>query len=66
MDLILHKEVFERCREIILDHCFLIASGAIQRDGDSISLIVKSIRPFGVDFSEESAPRPDLSPGVTG
>ncbi len=66
LDLILHKDVFERYREMILEHCFLIATGAIQRDGDSISLIVKSVRPFGVDFSQESAPRPQLSPGVTG
>lgn len=49
LDLILHRDVFQAHRELILEHCFLIVSGIIQRDGKAVSLIVKRLEPFLVD-----------------
>jgi error-prone DNA polymerase len=46
LDLIIHKAVFERHHDTILDFCFLLITGDIQRDGLSISLVVKDIQPI--------------------
>ena len=41
LDLVIHPPIFKRYRETLLDNCFLLVSGQIQRDGHSISFIVK-------------------------
>lgn len=46
VDLILHKNVQEKYDELILTHSFLIAHGIAQRDRDSMSLLVKQLRPI--------------------
>jgi error-prone DNA polymerase len=46
LDLIFHRAVFEKYQELIWDQCFLLVSGKIQRDGLSVSLIVKHLKPF--------------------
>lgn len=46
IDLIIWKSTFDRFRELILDHSLLIISGKIQREGQSISLLVSSVRRF--------------------
>ena len=46
LDLIFRKEVFAEYKDLFLHQSFLIAHGAIQRDGLSISMIVKSIAPL--------------------
>lgn len=46
LDLILWKDVFDRYRELVLDHGFLLVRGKIQGDGEAGSLLVRSIRPF--------------------
>src|SRR5690606_35748100 len=43
LDLVIHKKTFEKYRDLVLDHCFLIVCGRIQRDGLSVSLIVQSL-----------------------
>ncbi|MBX9769646.1 MAG: hypothetical protein K2X47_20380, partial [Bdellovibrionales bacterium] len=43
LDLILHREISEKYRELFLAHSFLIAKGILQRDNFSVSLIVKEI-----------------------
>lgn len=46
LDMILWPDVSERFKETFLYDCFLIVSGKIQRDGQSVSLLVQSIRPI--------------------
>lgn len=56
VDLILFKQEFEKFREVFLYNCFLIVSGIVERDGHSVSLIVKNIKPvFTVMDSEAEA-----------
>ena len=46
LDLILHREVSERYKEVFLTHSFVIARGILQRDHFSVSLVVKHIGPL--------------------
>ena len=46
LDLILWGKIFDQYREMILDQGFLIVQGKIQREGQSISLLVQHIKPF--------------------
>jgi error-prone DNA polymerase len=46
LDLILHKDVYEKYGEIFLAHSFLVARGPIQREGDAVAMIVKSLAPL--------------------
>lgn len=43
LDLVLFKKVFEKYREVFLHHCFLVVSGFIERDGHSVSMVVRKI-----------------------
>jgi error-prone DNA polymerase len=53
-DLIFHPQVYEKNREIILNHCFIIVKGKLQRDAHSISVLVERVRPiWKEDFTEE-------------
>ncbi len=45
LDLILHKEVFARSREVLEEHRFVWVRGKIQKDGDAVALIVGEVRP---------------------
>ncbi len=45
-DLIFHPEVYERNREQILNHCFIIVKGRLQRDANSVSVLVQEVRPI--------------------
>ncbi|MBC7692926.1 MAG: error-prone DNA polymerase [Methylotenera sp.] len=44
LDLILHNDVFEKHKELILDQSFLVLQGTLQRDGLAISLIIRRIK----------------------
>ncbi|MBI3604617.1 MAG: hypothetical protein HY202_01155 [Nitrospirae bacterium] len=46
LDMILWPDVSEKFKETFLYNCFLIVSGQIQRDGQSVSLLVQSMRPI--------------------
>lgn len=52
LDLFIHKAVFEKVKDLILDHCFLIVRGRIQRDGLSVSLVVQNVKPCLVSSRE--------------
>lgn len=41
LDLIIHKTVFEKYKEVFLTRSFLMASGLLQRDGHTVNLVVK-------------------------
>ena len=45
LDLILHKEVYERVRDLMMNEPFVVVRGKIQRDGGACSLIVEGIEP---------------------
>ncbi len=60
LDMIFHKEVFERLEEYYWNVPFLTVQGTLQRDGDSISLIVRKMRPVFAD------PRAEESQVVSG
>ena len=44
LDLVLHTEIYERFRELFLSHAFLCASGILQRDQDSVSILLKDLK----------------------
>jgi error-prone DNA polymerase len=54
LDLIFFKSTYDKVKEIIMDHCFVLVQGKIQRDGLSVSLVVQSVKPI----LEQSASQP--------
>ena len=46
LDLILHRGVYERFRELFDQHSFLIVHGSVQREGHSISVLVQRLEPI--------------------
>ena len=58
LDLIFHKEVFEKHREMIREEAFFWVKGVLQRDGDAAQVVVKGIEPI---FTEMEIP---LAPGA--
>jgi error-prone DNA polymerase len=45
LDLILHQKVHEKYAELFLNQSFLIVQGVMQKDGESISMLVRSVAP---------------------
>lgn len=56
VDMVLWRDVFERHREIFLNHCFVIASGRMQRDVNTISLIVDKVEPVWAAGAADQTP----------
>jgi error-prone DNA polymerase len=56
LDLILHQEVYEKCKEVIREEAFLWVKGTVQRDGDAIQVVVKKIEPIFSDLEVPVAP----------
>ena len=54
VDMILLRQEYEKFREIFLYNCFLIVSGVVERDGHSVSLIVKNLKPLFTADEEEN------------
>jgi error-prone DNA polymerase len=44
IDLILHREVYVEFKEVFMMNSFLIATGRLQRSGNSRSLLVKNVQ----------------------
>ncbi|MFI5304087.1 MAG: error-prone DNA polymerase [Nitrospiria bacterium] len=53
LDMILWPDVCEKFKDTFLYDCFLIVSGQIQRDGQSVSLLVQSMRPIWKSSKKE-------------
>jgi len=53
LDLVLFQKDFENNKEAFLNHGFLIVSGMIERDGHSVSLVVKKVKAI---FQESNTP----------
>jgi error-prone DNA polymerase len=49
LDLTLRREIVERYEDVFGAHAFLIAEGTIQRDRNSMSLLVRRLRPLWPD-----------------
>ncbi len=45
-DIVLWKNIFEKYREVFLHHCFITVSGILQRDRQTISILVDVVRPI--------------------
>jgi DNA polymerase III alpha subunit len=58
LDLILHPKTYERCKEVFMQHCFLIVTGELQRDTKTTSIIVKSMKPIFEEKSLDNTPLP--------
>ena len=46
LDMIIWPDICEKFKETFLYNCFLVVSGKIQRDGQSVSLLVQAMRPI--------------------
>jgi error-prone DNA polymerase len=53
LDLAFHPEVYEKYREEFLKHCFIEVKGVLQRDGSSMSMLVKTLKPLLPLLGEE-------------
>jgi error-prone DNA polymerase len=56
IDLILHATVYKAYKAVFMNHCFIQASGILQRDGCTISVLVKSVKPIWSTASQDSTP----------
>jgi error-prone DNA polymerase len=56
LDLILHKEVFLKNKDVIREEAFFWVKGVLQRDGDATQVVVKAIEPIFTDFEIPIAP----------
>jgi DNA polymerase III alpha subunit len=48
LDLILHREVFERFHEVFVHHAFLRVTGKVQADGHAVNLSVRKVEALAV------------------
>lgn len=63
LDLILHRDVFEKVRTTMIEEPFVSVSGTIQRDGLAVSLIVRDVKPF-LEAEEEGRMEVPDTPGA--
>ena len=54
MDLIIHKDVYERYEKIFKEGPFLLVSGKVQKDANLVSLIVRGMESLDSAFEIES------------
>jgi error-prone DNA polymerase len=53
IDTIIHAEVYQKYYEHFSDECFLLIKGNVQRDGNTVSILVKSVAPILKPQGEE-------------
>tara|TARA_B110001454_G_scaffold219204_1_gene252239 strand:+ start:54866 stop:57952 length:3087 start_codon:yes stop_codon:yes gene_type:complete len=46
IDLVLFPDTFEKYNDVFLNHCFLIVGGKMERDGNTVSIIVNHVAPL--------------------
>jgi error-prone DNA polymerase len=56
LDLILHREIYQKYREVIREEAFFWVKGELQRDGDAAQVVVKAIEPIFSDLEIPIAP----------
>ena len=56
LDLILHREIYQKYREVIREEVFFWVRGELQRDGDAAQVVVKAIDPIFSDLEIPIAP----------
>ncbi len=58
VDLILHADVYKKFREIFLNHCFINVTGTLQKDGNTVSVLVKKVSPIWNTKNLDETPLP--------
>ena len=46
IDLVLFPDTFEKYNDVFLNHCFIIIGGKMERDGNTVSIIVNHVAPL--------------------
>ncbi|MBL7543309.1 MAG: error-prone DNA polymerase [Bdellovibrionaceae bacterium] len=46
IDLVLFPDTFEKYNDVFLNHCFIIVTGTMEREGNTVSVIVSSVAPL--------------------
>lgn len=46
IDLVLFPDTFDKYNDVFLNHCFLIIGGKMERDGNTVSVIVNHVEPL--------------------
>jgi error-prone DNA polymerase len=54
LDLVIRREAYQACQETLLNHSFLIAQGILQRDRDSVSLLLEKLEGVELAFRSET------------
>lgn len=49
LDLVLRLDVYAKFREVFLSHAFFVAEGILQRDQDSVSLLLKGLKALDLE-----------------
>jgi error-prone DNA polymerase len=49
LDMVLFMDVYEKFKGVFLNHAFFKAGGILQRDQDSVSLLLKDLKPLDLD-----------------
>ena len=58
MDLVLWKDIFEKYREVFLNHCFITVTATVQHEGATVSLIVSKVEPIFVGKPQDRPSEP--------
>ncbi|WP_413288164.1 error-prone DNA polymerase [Bdellovibrio sp. HCB337] len=58
MDIILWKKNFDKYKEVFLNHCFIIVSGEVQKDENTVSLLVDKVEPVWQTANLDQTPLP--------
>jgi error-prone DNA polymerase len=56
IDAVLWKKIFEKYKEVFLNHCFIIIDGRLQRDGNTKSILVERVRPIWNTKHQDETP----------
>ncbi len=46
LDIAIKPDVYEKCKEVFLNQCFILITGELQKDQNSTSVLVKKMRPI--------------------
>jgi hypothetical protein len=56
MDLVLWGNIYEKYRDVFLNHCFITIDGLLQKDGFTVNTLVSRIRPLWDVKDEKHTP----------
>lgn len=62
IDLVLWKNIFEKYKEVFLQHCFITVSGILQRDLNTINVLVDVVRPIWGEAEATTKAKNEIQP----